>query len=492
MPELGTDLRRAMQQIRPPVYSIVDVARRRNRRRRNQRIGSALLALTIAAAAVGLVVRAFSAYRERPAGRAISPRSVERLDLRWHASVDAGISFPAVADGVVSVGAFPLGKGSSELLVYPEDCAQRSGQCRPLWRTEIPSLFAGSAVANGMVYATTGQQGQPAKLWAFRATCRTDGGRCGPLWTANLGLGGAHVPVVADGLVYAGTWVGVEAFPAECRTDGGACTPLWRAETVLPTWVLTADDGMVYAGAAREGKYGVRAAEKGAVYAFPAKCTTPCEPIWSEDSLGGISDLFVDDGRVFVGTTAGPLSGRPGLYAFSADCIAGGGQCRPLWTADTACCTVGTAGDGMVFVLDMGKAVYGFRADCRVDGGSCEPTWTASVSPMSGAGEPVFRGGVVFVAGGLGQETVWAFPAQCRDPCRPVWSGRVGGSVLGVAASQTSLVTTGDAGLVVFSPDTRPKRRAPPDTPAALYVAIFVLVGLAALIRARHKGRGLR
>ena len=82
MPELGTDLRRAMQQIPPPVYSIVDVARRRNRRRRNQRIGSALLALTIAAAAVGLVVRAFSAYRERPAGRAISPRSVERLDLR--------------------------------------------------------------------------------------------------------------------------------------------------------------------------------------------------------------------------------------------------------------------------------------------------------------------------------------------------------------------------------------------------------------------------
>jgi outer membrane protein assembly factor BamB len=475
-----------MEDIRPPAYSIVDVARRRDRRRRNQRIGSALLALTIAAAAVGTVVRVFGTYHERPAGRSISPGTVDDLHLRWHASLGPSVSTPTVGEGVVGVGSSH--ERSSELVVYAEACAPPSGECRPLWHADMPAPFTGSAVTNGMIYALTGGQGKPSKLWSFDVRCRRDGGPCAPLWTANLGRGGAHVPVVAGGLVIAGTWAGVEAFPARCRTDGGVCPPAWTGKTAIPTWALTAGDGVVYAGTAREGKFGVRGAPRGGVYAFPTECTTPCHPIWTGDSLGGISDLSLGDGRVFVGSTTGPS-----LYAFSAGCIARGDRCRPLWTADAGCCQpLVTAGDGMAFVVESGTAVYGFRGDCRIDGGTCHPAWTASVLPMTGQGEPTFRGGVVFVAGGLGEETAWAFPADCRDPCRPVWTGRMGGSVLGLAASETSVAVTGEAGLSVFSLDTHSARRASSDSATAFYVAIVVVVGFAALIRARRRGRDTR
>jgi hypothetical protein len=63
MPELGSLLEREMQEIRPPGYTIEDVARRRDRRHRNQRMGSAIVALIIVAAAIAGLVHAFGAHR---------------------------------------------------------------------------------------------------------------------------------------------------------------------------------------------------------------------------------------------------------------------------------------------------------------------------------------------------------------------------------------------------------------------------------------------
>lgn len=53
MPDLRSLLEREMQEIRPAEYTIGDVAHRRDRRRRNQRLGSAAVALVIAVAVIG-------------------------------------------------------------------------------------------------------------------------------------------------------------------------------------------------------------------------------------------------------------------------------------------------------------------------------------------------------------------------------------------------------------------------------------------------------
>jgi TolB protein len=64
MPELGTLLEREMEQIRPAGYTLADVARTRDRRRRNQRIGTVVVALVIAGVAIGGLIRAFGDVRK--------------------------------------------------------------------------------------------------------------------------------------------------------------------------------------------------------------------------------------------------------------------------------------------------------------------------------------------------------------------------------------------------------------------------------------------
>ena len=66
MPELGTRLEREMQEIRPARFTIADVAERRDRRRRNQRLGTALLVLAIAVALVGGLLQAFGPRSKAP------------------------------------------------------------------------------------------------------------------------------------------------------------------------------------------------------------------------------------------------------------------------------------------------------------------------------------------------------------------------------------------------------------------------------------------
>jgi hypothetical protein len=59
MPDLGPLLERELQEIRPAGYTIADVARRRERRSRNRRIGASAVALVIAVATIGGFVLAF-------------------------------------------------------------------------------------------------------------------------------------------------------------------------------------------------------------------------------------------------------------------------------------------------------------------------------------------------------------------------------------------------------------------------------------------------
>jgi TolB protein len=65
MSDLGTLLEREMQEIRPAGFTIADVADRRERRRRDQRLGTALLVLVIAVAVVGGLLEAFGHFRSK-------------------------------------------------------------------------------------------------------------------------------------------------------------------------------------------------------------------------------------------------------------------------------------------------------------------------------------------------------------------------------------------------------------------------------------------
>jgi TolB protein len=69
MPDLRSLLEREMQEIRPADYTIGDVAHRRDRRRRNERLGTAIAALVIAGVAMGGLLRAFEDIdQDAPAG----------------------------------------------------------------------------------------------------------------------------------------------------------------------------------------------------------------------------------------------------------------------------------------------------------------------------------------------------------------------------------------------------------------------------------------
>lgn len=59
MPDLGPLLERELQEIRPAEYTIADVARRRERRSRNRRVGASAVALVIVIASIGGFILAF-------------------------------------------------------------------------------------------------------------------------------------------------------------------------------------------------------------------------------------------------------------------------------------------------------------------------------------------------------------------------------------------------------------------------------------------------
>jgi hypothetical protein len=78
---LEHDLRR----VGPATFGLEQLARRSKRKRRNQRVSTAIVALMLTAAAVGALIKAFDeAGQRRPAGEPqITPSTVARLRVAW-------------------------------------------------------------------------------------------------------------------------------------------------------------------------------------------------------------------------------------------------------------------------------------------------------------------------------------------------------------------------------------------------------------------------
>ena len=106
---------------------------------------------------------------------------------------NGGSSQPAVADDTVYV---DIGHVNNGFNAYPVAC---SDPCAPLWigATDSASPFAVPAAALGFVYRTD----MNGNLAAYPAACST---LCNPVWTTNL-PSGISFAAVANGIVYAGS-----------------------------------------------------------------------------------------------------------------------------------------------------------------------------------------------------------------------------------------------------------------------------------------------
>jgi MYXO-CTERM domain-containing protein len=417
---------RAAERFDPPIDSLERLFVQRDRRRRNQRIATAVLALILAAAAIGGAIRVLgNAERQLPANR-IDQTNVKNLDLAWSAKLDGAdssvrfrsLGYEAPYAPTVAGGKVYVGTDTGKLYAFDASCGSDGGPCQADWIGStgkgIPSP---PTVADGVVYVGA----QDGRLYAFPTDCGTGGAACSPLWVGDTG-GAVQSPVVADGIVYgfdvrSGT---VFAFETTCGTGGATCEPLWTHRTD-PTrapnrfvvndvpWRLAVSDGVVFA---------IAKGDHDGLYAFDA-LTGRLLWLHSEASDGGLSPFdtpIVEGGSVFANI------GQQGLQAFPIGCRSDGNECPAAWTFSPSGFVA--AADGFVYTNNWTSGtsgtVYALPVDCAEGGGICQPRWSAA---DDGWGEIVVGEGKV-LASSINGDALDAFSASCSDPCDPAWTAR--------------------------------------------------------------------
>lgn len=240
----------------------------------------------------------------------------------WTAAVpNLGYSSPAVARGVVYIASRSSGPETYDAKLYAFDAAGSTGcsgtpkTCAPLWTAGIETSDSPPAVANGVVYV--GAVDRDESLFAFDAAgstgCSGIPKTCEPLWTAGTQSGVYSSPAVANGIVYVGSSDRrLYAFDATgttaCSGSPKTCAPLWWGTTggILESSPAVAN-GVVYIGSI-----------DGRLYAFDAvgsiSCSgapKTCQPLWKGTTGGDIeASPAVANGVVYVG------SNDDKLYAF--------------------------------------------------------------------------------------------------------------------------------------------------------------------------------
>ncbi|MBI3648589.1 MAG: hypothetical protein HY240_07575 [Actinobacteria bacterium] len=412
-------LERSRRAVGPSRLDLERVYGRRDRKRRNQRISAAVLAIAVAGAGLGVLVRAFDRSQPAPADR-ITRQNISRVHLAWTADVaDLGYGAPMIADGIVLVrGSAGFTDGRGGIVAYPVDCARAGGTCEPGWIGPTGDGAGQPAGGDGEVYVT-GADCTPdrtgvmcfGKMYAFPSTCPADGATCSPLWTADRvrGFGGVERPIPLPG----GVLVGASFFPASCSGDG--CNPSW----VDRRWSAS-QDGVVLG---RE----VVMPENDRIAAYPIACIVSggCDPSWTI----GISSA--DATVTTVGDAIAVVDNADGRFAIYRDCGAAVGMCRPAWTAPVPR-GGGLAGCGDSSIIETSGTVFSkwggcgftqtlaaYPLDCRTDGQECTPSWTWTTARFD---FEVAADGNMYVTS---EGQVHAFPASCssQQRCDPSWVG---------------------------------------------------------------------
>jgi hypothetical protein len=244
MSDLGTLLEREMEEIRPAGYTIADVARRRERRSRNRRIGTAVVALAIAGAAIVGVLEAFVLAPSRtptsgnqhpsPSGSTSSSLHVlsDCLDFSCEGPLEPGgqyraiyydttIAFEIFSPGwiwkytgnfVIDADPAHQGPGDSDGIYFLTDPAIASQNCKdsaePGVGRSVDDLVAWLEVAPGLVVSEPtpvrvgGLDGVQLDLQmdpAWKKTCfYSDGQPVVPLVFSGADIGGYNWPIGPD------------------------------------------------------------------------------------------------------------------------------------------------------------------------------------------------------------------------------------------------------------------------------------------------------
>ena len=170
---------------------------------------------------------------------------------------------PAASDGVI------WDSSSHALSAFPVACGTAGATCEPLIQAVRPGgadLLSGPAVADGVVYVGASD----GDLIAVSTSCAS-GGSCGPLWRGQTGGSIVGTPSVVGGRVYvASNDGGLYAFPTSCETGGARCDAIWIGRTGGPIRDQpVVSNGIVYV-ASTDGK----------LYGFAEACETTddCRP----------------------------------------------------------------------------------------------------------------------------------------------------------------------------------------------------------------------
>ncbi len=319
----------------------------------------------------------------------------------------------AVGDGVVYVST------TDQLFAFASACASDGSECIPLWFAELAAPgYANSLLVSGnvvrVIHSLGGEENADGvRAVAFESDCRTDGGRCTPLWTGDLGSGTIYSPGTVQGDVfYQQVGKRMTGFAASCGANGSACEPSFVLDargdphsqaSSLYGPVLAGDELLVSSG-------------DGNVYAFAPSCGVSCQPLW----FGGVADYLEAYPVLAGGHVVTYVTG--GIVAFPIGCRSDGGECDAAWRADVeGYAPIVYADDAYVVALNYrARRMMVFSAVCS---GSCQPLW--SVDLPASSGEIASDGRSLFV--GVSGGTVLAYPLDCHDPCEAIAKAEVGG-----------------------------------------------------------------
>ncbi|MDQ1454977.1 MAG: hypothetical protein QOH28_597 [Actinomycetota bacterium] len=180
------------------------------------------------------------------------------------------------------------------------------------------------------------------------------------------------------------------------------------------------------------------------LYAFSATClnqATTCQPLWTASAAGGVSDLAVSQGVVYVSNS--DTTGLAAYDAFGSNtyCFGSPRTCNPKWIGTTKYNGTAAASpvvaNGTIYFPGGGqnRTLYAFSAaagsaNCSVSSTgtkTCNPLWSAAVASDIST-RPTVANHVIYVSAGklYAFTDAYSNPTYCNGSpiktCTPLWT----------------------------------------------------------------------